>query len=284
MGTLFDREVRLVLSTQAKQIVFDQYDIEFDVFATSDSEPNTAKITIYGLSDAQRGLFGSGPQTVELYAGYKQDKTGLIFRGAWDPKESVVFHSRSGADWKTELEISDGSKEMNGAIFNKNYPAGTPLLKVLKDLSSSFGVAVVNELVGSESFLYPVAFCGYSAKILDDLAWSWKFDWSIQHGTMIITERGEPARGAGVVHVLDHTSGLVGEPKATLIPPANKKGKKAKNADRPGYEVATMMLSIVQPKSILQLQDKGLFQCFDIQYYGNNTVGEFNCNIKAVAL
>jgi len=300
MGLLFDRKVELHLFTTTSEVIFvNDYDISFEVFATSKSEPNTAKITVYGLSEDQRALFNPDLQCLELWAGYEDDY-GMIFRGSWDERDtkkrkgSVVTHTKTGPVWQTDIATGDGLKEVQTAFFNRSYPAGTPLARVLTDIFAGFGIPVIFELARVETFSNSATFTGRSSKILDDLAWSFKFDWSIQHGSVIVTERDEPSRTLGLATVLSHSTGLVGNPIVTAE----------------GIECKTMMLHTIKPKGLIQIEDpqvpgemeslaaratgkaasslrsqiseSGVYVVDEITYFGNNRGGEYNCTVKAL--
>ena len=300
MGLLFDRKVELHLFTSTDEVIFvNDYDISFEVFSTSASEPNTAKITIHGLSEDQRSLFGPDLTYLELWAGYEDDY-GMIFRGSWDERDtkkksgSKATHTKLGPTWQTDIVTGDGLKEVQLAFFNRSYPAGTLLSKVMMDIFDTFGLPVLFEFSRVETFLHAATFTGRASKILDDLAWSFKFDWSVQHGSVIVTERDEPSQTLGLATVLSHSSGLVGNPIVT--------------AD--GIECKTMMLHTIKPKGLVEITDQevpgeienlasrvkgkkakglrseisnaGIYVVDEITYYGNNRGGEYNCTVKAL--
>lgn len=293
MSLLFDRVTEIKVYSRGQEISISDYDMEFDILATSKKDPNTAKITVYGLSENQRNLFGPGLLAIEFYAGYK-DSLGMIFRGSWDPKKSYASHTKTGPVWQTVIETGDGLKEFQIAFVNKSYSAGTPLEKILTDISGLFGVPLVMEFTRPETLLHAATFTGRAANVLEDLAWSYKFDWSIQHGSVLITERDEPSQTAGTATVLSYSTGLVGSPIVTTD----------------GIECETMMLSTVKPKGLIQIEDEtipgrieqlanrvkkkkkarglrsgisesGIYVVDEIQYYGDNRGGDFGCRIKA---
>jgi hypothetical protein len=87
MPLLFNRTVRLNVFAGNTQITLakpgaQSFDIEFDIWASLDKEPNTAKIIIYNLSETTRNVLSGGHQGVEFFAGYGEDEPPLIFRGA----------------------------------------------------------------------------------------------------------------------------------------------------------------------------------------------------------
>lgn len=295
MTLLFDRRAELRLYTQNSETVFKDYDMDFEVFATSGSDPNTANITVYGLNEDQRSLFNSNLVFLELHAGYK-DEIGMIFRGSWDPQKSIANNIKEGPVWRTEIETGDGLKETQTAFVNKNYSAGTPLETVLRDIANLFGLSIIFEFYRDETLLHAASFTGRASQILDDLAWSFKFDWSIQHGVVLITERDEPSETAGIVTVLSKSTGMVGDPTVTVE----------------GIEMKTMMLSNIKPKSLIEIKDdkiptrinqiadrvkkkrkarklrsniseSGIYVVDEITYYGSvRGSSDFNCTIKAL--
>ena len=118
MSVLFDRKVELHVYLDVVKYVIRDLHMSFDVLATRDSKPNTAKITVYNLSETTRGLFNELTTGIELWAGYG-DNLGMIFRGSWDSKTSIYRHKQTGPDWVTEIETGDGLKEFQNTFFEK---------------------------------------------------------------------------------------------------------------------------------------------------------------------
>jgi hypothetical protein len=328
MGVLFGRKVELHLITESQvEIIGTDYDISFEVYSTSKKEPNTANVTVAGLSETQRALFSSDLQRIEIWAGYESD-FGIIFNGSWDTRDystsikkikkpsptnpnvtltseklvygkrggSVVKHTKADPVWQTEFSTGEGLKETQTSFFSRSYPAGTTLEKILEDLFSGFGLPIAMEFVRAESetLLHSATFTGKTAQILDDLAWSYKFDWMIQNGSVVVTERDEPSETVAVATVLSHSTGLVGDPIVT--------------AD--GIECTTMMLPNIKPKGLIEIKDEtvpgeietlaarvkgkdannlrsqisqsGIYVVDEITYYGDNRGGDFNCTVKAL--
>jgi hypothetical protein len=289
MTVLFDRRLALRVFRGGVVETFTDHDMSVDVQLVSTSDPNTANVGIWGLSERQRGLFDAQSQYIEVLAGYGDD-VGMIFRGSWDPERSIARHRKDGPDWVTEIETGDGLREVHSAFLSRTYSAGTPVARIIADCVASMGLPVSLEWTRPETLPHAATFSARCSTVLDELAWLYKFDWSVQYGGIVVTERGEPSKTAGVVAVLSPTTGMVGRPVAT----------------ESGIEVKTMMLYGIKPKGLIRIvddqlptkitelariakkaerpirvSDTGVYVVDSVQYIGDNRSGDFACQIKA---
>lgn len=237
MTRLFDRKIELhIFDASGRAEVFKEHDMSVDVELVRTSDPNVATIEIWGLSAGQRAAFAAC-KYLEIHAGYA-DEVGLIFRGSWDPALSIARHYKDGPDWRTEIETSDGAKEFQTSFLDRAYPAGTSLERILKDLARQMGLPIVIELARGYHLTQPATLSGRVSALFDDLAWAHKFDWAIQNGGIIVTEKAEPAQSAGVVAYLSPQTGMVGAPAV----------------DAEGVTIQTMMLPGLKPGGLVQVE------------------------------
>jgi hypothetical protein len=288
VGLLFDRRIELWVYQAATVEVFREYDMSIDVELVSTSDPNNAAVEIWGLSEAQRSTFPSA-KYVEIYAGYADDP-GMIFRGSWDPERSIARHYKDGPDWRTEIETGDGLREVHSAFLSRTYSAGTALHMVLRDLVGKLGLPVLMEFARPETLPAAATFSGRVSTILDELAWMYKFDWSIQYGSVIITERGEPSRSVGTVAVLSSSTGLVGSPvvtetgielKTMMLPGIKPKGLIQVKDDTLATRIAQLAQVIKKPKTPIRASSTGIYVVDSVNYIGDNRSGDFGCLVKA---
>lgn len=141
--TLFKRKARLVVGD------FDVTNLRFgfNVEKHLRKEPNTAKITVYNMSeDKRKSLEGDNKEIpVRLEAGY-EDESFLVFLGFLDSARS----ERQGSDWVTTIYTDDGRKA-SLARSGLTFKAGASWKKVVEDLARGMDVGLGNllEKVGS---------------------------------------------------------------------------------------------------------------------------------------
>jgi len=286
MTLLFDRKVELHVFVGGQKHIIRDLHMTFDVLATRDSKPNTAKIVVFNLSETSRNLFSESTKGIEFWAGYGED-LGMIFRGSWDPDTSVINHAQRGTTWETHIETGDGLKEFHNTFFDKSYTAGTDVKTILTDVAKSMGLPVLLDYDGNDTITSGIALSGKAGHVLDGLCLEYHLRWSIQHGTVEIVEPDGTPRSEATAVLLTPDTGLVGRPTIT------------KN----GLECESLLLYTIKPTRLIKLdpasidtnlgnkQDAiksgikptayGVYIVDQIQYTGDNMGGKFNCKITS---
>ena len=286
MTLLFDRKIELHVFLELEKYVIKDLHVAFDILATRDSKPNTAKITVINLSESTRNLFSEETTGIEFWAGYGDD-LGMIFRGGWHKETSIFKHYQDGQNWMTDIETGDGLKEYQDTYFDRSYSKGTLITLVLTDIAAAMGLPVVNDFIGLDALNSGAVFSGKAHSVLDDLANEYKFAWSIQHGSVEIVSPGMPPLSDAVAVLLSPDTGLVGRPTIT----------------KDGLEVNTLMMATIKPtrlimvnpatvltqlgskqdaiKSGIKSNASGVYIVDRIRYHGDNFGGSFNCVINS---
>ena len=286
MTLLFDRKVELHVFLETEKYVIRDLHMSFDILATRDSKPNTAKIMVYNLSEATRNLFSRDTQGIEFWAGYG-DELGMIFRGSWDEDTSIFKHYKDGPSWVTELETGDGLKEFQQTYFDKSYSQGAQISTILKDVANAMGLPVALDFITPATLNAGAVYSGKAKDVLDDLSNEYGFDWSIQHGSVEVVELGGTVFAETTAVLLSPDTGIVGRPVV----------------DKDGLKVKTLMFANIKPTRLIQVNPatvatnlgnkedaiksgikpnvNGLYRVDRIRYYGNNFGGDFNCDIES---
>lgn len=211
---LFKRKARLVVGE------FDVTNLRFgfNVEKHLRKEPNSAKITVYNMSeDKRKSLEGDKKQIpVQLEAGY-EDETFLIFLGFLDSARS----ERQGADWVTTIYSDDGRKASR-ARSGISFKAGASYKKAAEDLAQKMDVGLGNliEKIGtalnldflgnkSDSGLVPK---GKAQDALEKILNASGFTHSVQDGEIEVRELNKPLFPATEAVTLNRSSGLVDTP------------------------------------------------------------------------
>ena len=195
-------------------------DVEFDITKTSAKEPNAATITIYNLNEVNRAILAKcgdkkSPTVLPLSveAGYVGSRD-LIFLGDIDMAPS----SRSGVDWVTKIEASDGGNSYRSKRFQKSYGRNTSIVQILKDLVTAYGIgpgnlfdAIIANPRGLRVYYNGIVVSGRISEQLDRFLCSAGFTWSIQNRQLQVLHPGKPNHETAVL--LNQGSGLIGTPE-----------------------------------------------------------------------
>lgn len=187
----------------------------FTVERTHKKAANTAEVMIWGLSqDTRKALTKQDRVRVQLLAGYEGSES-QIYAG----ELRVASSTRQGPDWVTKVESGDGERRVREARINKSF-ARLTFTQMLDELSASLGVGAGNaaELAAKGEFQGAIRSLtkgtllrGQSADILDRLARSAGYEWSVQDGQLQFLEVGKALQRTAVSLTPD--TGLLGSPE-----------------------------------------------------------------------
>lgn len=208
---LFDR--RAVLQVEGRDL--SGLRLSFDVELNLKGRPNSAKITIYNLSeDTRRVISQAEAARVVLLAGYETTQPHAIFIG----QLREVEHKIVGADWVTKIESGDGVPR--SARISASFGKGAGVDRILTELvrqigSSGIGAGnsarIAQQIRGRSIGSGGLALSGSADVALDGLLEPLGLEWSIQGQQLQILERGKARQVRAVV--LSPDTGLVGTPE-----------------------------------------------------------------------
>lgn len=238
-------------------------DITYDVKKTAKSEPNTAQIQVFGLSEKSRTLLSASKSiNVSLAVGY-QGRNSVIYLG----------QTRGGVTRKeqpemiTTLETGDSEKNHRASEVKAAVGPSLPIGQALSLIARSLGVKLGNvqqaaaKIQAKGVALFPVetAFTGFSAQALTDFCSAAGLEWSVQDGALQIIDRGGALDAKP--YILDSTSGLIGSP----------------NVDQKGIVSATALcLPDVRPGLRVIFASrfvKGVYRIEEVQHTGDSRGG-----------
>ena len=229
----------------------EQLRIKFNIEKTNDSSPNTARIEIYNLSDASRGILESGKTRVILHVGY-QDTVEAIFSGDVSKlthknktktktknKTLSVTHHSDGPDVVTTIEVADGDNRYRNARFNSGFPPTTNLQVILDSCQTKLGLAKgTQEGIPNKTYAHGFSHSGLVREALNDLCQANDLEWSIQNEKLQILPKSA-ASSEDEIYLTSDT-GLIGSPNKTakgvefvsLVQPRLIPGKKVSLSSR----------------------------------------------------
>lgn len=253
MSELFGRVCELTVGT----LKFSGLRVTFKVSASTASKPNTAEISIYGLSETSRAACATQGAEVRLVAGYR-DTAALVFSGQVTHGES----SRQPGGWVTVIEARDGQPQWTRRMRLGLHKA-TKHRELLKAIASEMGLQVSAEqldLVGAGATPGPVALYGFAHAEMDVLCRSLGLEWSIQRGRLQLLPLDGATTETAVV--LSPETGLIGTPQRQ----AKEAGK------RRVIEVQSCLQPALKPGRLVQLTSQtlsGLLRCRTVEVVGD---------------
>jgi len=226
-------------------------------------DPNTAKISIYGLGPNDREMAVRRGTSIELYAGYKATGARLIFKGR------VLFGliERPGADWVVNLESVDGFSRKAVAF---TLPAGTAKSAILERLRAEMdGVdkgPIKDQPTGT--LTRPLVFAGNVEELLREYSEDHGLETSIQNQRL--QSHGENSdTGEGII-LLTPDTGLEGSPIRTRAGLGNLVFAS------PGVQVSMRLRPELRPGRKLEIHSdvlaggQGTFKTFRVSHEGDS--------------
>lgn len=206
----FDRVCKIEIEG-SHVITTEQLKIKFEITKSTQPGDNTGKIEIYNLAPSTRGRINTEQSIVKIWAGYSKYK-GLIEMGQGDITR--VNTNRSETETVTEIYMAEGLKKIRSNPMSISYASNVKLDDILNRLSAESGFVFRQvDTDGSRVMAGGYADIGPLDAILDNLAVSYDFDWSVQNGVILIRGR-KPATDKQEIMLFTPESGLILSPES----------------------------------------------------------------------
>ncbi len=275
MERLWNRYVAVTLGSKegGDEVRFDRLRVIFQVEKTSESNPNTAKISIFNLSPEGRALAEREKAIVILEVGYGENIEQLFYGDI-----TRAYISRQGPDWVTTVECGDGSDALRSAHIDKSYAPGSDLKQVIRDVAQSFvdqGKVVMGSLLGisSDKAQTGIAVSGGSKQVMDELTAKQNLEWSVQDNTLQVLPKDQDSGLQAVL--LTAETGLVGSPVKREIDGGV------------GVEFKSLIQPQLVPGRLVQIQSRevdGIYKLRTVTFAGDTHGQAFYASGKAVAI
>jgi hypothetical protein len=213
----FGRTCTLLVSSKAgKGLDLSQLRIRFNVKKSGIMTPNVADIRVYNMDPVTANTIGVNKQynQVTLQAGYVGNY-GVIFKGniKW------TFQGRESATTTfLDMAAGDGDSAYNYAVVNQPVAAGSQPIDQLKlALNSMAGSGIGQNYIGDlplNQLPRGKVMFGNARDIINNLAMSNNFRWSIQDGQVVFVSQNSYLPGTAVV--LTSKTGMIGTPEQTI--------------------------------------------------------------------
>lgn len=236
--------------------------VEFEVAKTNESNPNSATIKIYNLSEKTRGILEAADSSITLEVGYR-DISEVVFVG----DVTKVVHDMQETDILSTIEAADGGNRFRTARLDKAFPPGATTTAVFEDLIKALGLPR-GAVLGVPTTGYPhgLTLSGLVRGHLDTLTKKNELEWSIQDGAIQIIPANLPTTDSIVV--LKSSTGLVGKPNKTAS----------------GVEFKSLINPLLKPGRRVKLESvfvQGIFKVRKVTHKGDNTQGDFLSEVEA---
>lgn len=224
-----------------------QLRIGAEVKKTDSKKPDEATVRIWNLAPDSRGFLQGRDMALVLKAGYGPQPP-IVFQGEVDEVE-VKFE---GTDIITEVKARDGGVAYASASSESYNEPHLDTRRLVERIAAGMGLKVATfPDLPVETFPRGVTAMGTARMALDEALGTIGATWSIQRGTLVVTQAGKPIAARAVV--LSPDTGLVGSPE-----PMKKKGKPTG-----GFKVRALLGSDFAPHRQVQLDSRavrGLFR------------------------
>lgn len=213
MPSLFRRSASLILGTASgKTIDASRLRFTFTVVRDRRSLPNVATIRIYNTKVNRASIVGDRFTRLSLTAGYEQN-SGLIFRG------NIInaFDRREGTESVLEFFALDGGQDWQFRVVPRTFASGTTAREMVRRTAETFGSISLEgiENVPETKIVSQWAMNSPTRDVMDELAETYGFEWSIQSGRIVIVQAGG-SDGRPPIPV-DQDHGMIGSPIGTDV-------------------------------------------------------------------
>lgn len=214
-------EVILGSSTKAVRIAYDPLNgeglnIRLNIKKSRITYPNLAEIDIINLSRTTIGLIKDEFTDVLVNAGYV-DNVAQVFVG----KIKNVEHLIDGTETITKIFAADGDLDWQQSTTNTTLSGTLSLRQRVVQIAQNLDETVqIGTLLGLDQPLKsenPITVSGATKDVLDNIADTYDFEWSIQNQFFETIPLGEAINTQEQAVIVSANSGMIGSPTVTEI-------------------------------------------------------------------
>jgi hypothetical protein len=205
----------LIITTQDPG---NDFRMTFKIRHTSDSQPQTAEITVYNLADETAQHIIKAFDTVELMAGYMTGHYGVIFSGTI---KQYKIGRESAIDSYLTIFAASGDVEHNRTYVSTTLAAGTDMHTTYPETALTAMKGTNTRLAEGERAktlplysLRPVVLHTNAIDVLNSHALSTRSTWYFERG-MIHNVASTGYRSVGDIPVINPGTGMIGVPEQT---------------------------------------------------------------------
>ena len=253
--------------------------IQFGIEKSDSETANTAKITLWNLTNAHRKALEKSNCKVILKAGYGSNLAMIL--------DGTVVSCNSALDngnIATDLEIVDGLIAIRDTYVSLHYKGKTDCKKLFDEIAKQMGVSVTySSRCKFNTLPHGFSFIGAGKNALKELCRTCKLSWTIQNGVLLVYPPNQAIKNKA--YLLNAKTGLIGIPQKITIEEKNQSDSSASATKRTGYEIEYFMNGAIGVGDLIRLESNavvGDFVVKSIQINGDNVNGDWMCTAKVL--
>ena len=250
--------------------------VSFSVEKCDVESPNTAKIQVWNLSDANLKILDGKDCIIELKAGYGNNNA-LILVG----NVTSVMTVPENADRMTEIEVMDGRVELRDTVIGISINGSVNCKDIYKKIAKKMGLPIT--FAGDLSFKKMpngFSFAGKAKNALQKEAKYCGHRFSIQNQTIQITWPGRAISARGFL--LNAETGLISMPKRITIGATSDKEE-----SQTGWEIEYFLNGAIGVNDVVKIQSQtanGYFRVHKVTIDGDNLEGDWLCTAQLLEI
>jgi hypothetical protein len=277
---LFKRKTQLIIGKIGSQgVQIEGLRFSFEIEMTDNKETNKGTIGIYNLSEETKGLLEQKDSSIILSLGYDDDELSTLFIG-----NVVKYKDRyDGVDVITEITCSDGYIALTQKKLSLSFAPGSTTQQIIKRI-----VAELNLTKGDydalPNYVYEQGFSciGTPGTILNTVLARIDYEWTIVNNVLIISKNNETNKKT-IMQFLSPSTGLLDKP--SRFKEQHVKTKVDKNKLMNGWQIKSLIIPSIQPKSLIQVESdsvNGIFLVKEVKFSGDTHDNDWTAEIDAL--
>lgn len=274
--TLFNRyaKVRVIARNKASKTLdvreFAGLRVAFTIEKNSESNANSAKVSIYNLNETSRSFCEVKGQALILSVGYAPFDSAPLLEVLFQGDTGKVSSKQDGSDWITVFEVGDGEQKLTNKNFNKVFKKSSSLRGMMNEVISSLGFTK-GAMEGIEDKVYksPVVLSGTAKHIMDQLTKEAGVEWSVQNEVLQVLPKHGHTNDEVVV--ISKDTGLINVP--------------IKGDD--GIELECLIQPKLFPGKRIKIVSRtfnGIFRVQKCTYDGDTHEGDWKAKVECVEI
>lgn len=283
MSYYFDRVCKIEVSGNS-DISIENAKIRFEITKSSLAQENTGKIEIYNLSPTTRANITDQDIFIRVLAGYTSNQ-GLIEVGQGDI--SSVRTNRTRTDVITQIFISEGYQGLKKHPVSLEFKNSIKLSDAINELTkqSNFTFKYVG-LYSHNVRSYSYSNIGSLDTVLNDLAFKFDFNWSVQNGVIVLSGKANEDVSKEVL-ILTPKTGLILNPEFIKKPERSLSNIDTRQEIPELHVVQCLMQPQLQIHDTIQIESaelSGNFNIKKIQHIGDVRANDWYSNLEVLRI
>ena len=279
----FNKSISVFISDTTNQTPFLFNSIElrnlqitFRIEKNEGTDPNTAKVEIYNLSNTTKDSINQIGKNLIVNAGYLDgDGESMVFFG----NITSISHRYLRPNVITTIIANDGKSAIDTTKISISRGSGSSAIEILNTILKSFPLPNnlqtinINDIKYSNGF----SFAGLAKTALTKVTDFLNLSWSIQNNEITIIPFDES--NGNEIFLISPTTGLLESPEK--ISGESRKAKKKSLKNKPGWRIRTLLLPTIIPTDKIRLQSREInkptdFVVANIVHDGEQEGSNFN--------